>query len=135
MISVKQLIKKAKQVQGEFLLPNDLVSGAVGAALAAKDGSIYTGINVEFYCSIGHCAENSAISEMLKDHKTEIEMIVALDMEKILPPCGRCRELMMQVCQDGKNIKVVMAEDNIVNLGDLLPNYWNNPGMNKYLEK
>lgn len=135
MISSKELIVKAKEVQGEMTLPNGLVSGVVGVALVTKDGSIYTGINIEFYCSLGHCAECSAISDMLKDKKTEIEMIVAVDMEKVLPPCGRCRELMMQVCKDGKNIKVILDEEgNFKKLGELLPEYWNAPGMNEYLE-
>ena len=111
MISVKELIEKAEAVQGEITLPNGLVSGVVGVALITKDGSVYTGINVEFYCSLGHCAECSAISDMLKDRKTEIDTIVAVDMEKVLPPCGRCRELMMQVCKDGKAIKVILDKE------------------------
>lgn len=134
MANIAELIKRAKEVQGEFVTPNGLTSGIVGAALQTKDGSIYTGINLEFYCSLGFCAEHSAISAMLKDHKTEIDTIVAVDMEKILPPCGRCRELMMQVCEDGKNIKVVLGEEKVVRLGELLPHYWNDEGMNDYLE-
>ncbi len=136
MISAKELIKKAYEVQGETLLPNGLVSGMVGAALVTKDGSVYTGINVEFYCSLGHCAECSAISEMLKDRKTEIDMIVSVDKEKVLPPCGRCRELMMQVCGDGKSIKVILDDDGGYKLlGELIPDYWNDEGMNDYLKK
>ncbi len=135
MVTVKELIKMAYDVQGLRKLPNGLDSGEVGVALVTKDGSVYTGINIEFYCSLGHCAECSAISEMLKDNKTEIEMIVAVDREKVLPPCGRCRELMMQVCADGKNIKVVLGDDGSYKLlGELIPNYWNNEGMNEYLE-
>ncbi len=135
MLNPKELIKKAKEVQGEMTLPNGLVSGIVGVAIQTKDGSVYTGINIEFYCSLGHCAEASAISEMLKDHKTEIEWVAAVDMEKLLPPCGRCRELMMQVCSDGANIKIILDEEgNYKKLSELLPYYWNNPGMNDYLE-
>jgi cytidine deaminase len=136
MMTVKELIKKAFEVQGLRKLPNGLDSGEVGVALLTKDGSLYTGINIEFYCSLGHCAEASAISEMLKDNKTEIDMIVAVDREKVLPPCGRCRELMMQVCKDGKNIKVILDNDGGYRLlGDLIPNYWNDEGMNKYLDE
>ncbi len=136
MITPKELIKKAYEVQGEMTLPNGRVSGMVGVALVTKDGSIYTGINIEFYCSLGHCAECSAISDMLKDRKTEIEMIAAVDCEKVLPPCGRCRELMMQVCEDGKNIKVILDDDGGYKLlGELIPEYWNTEGMNDYLDK
>ncbi len=136
MITKKELIKMAYDVQGLRKLPNGLESGEVGVALVTKDGSLYTGINIEFYCSLGHCAECSAISEMLKDNKTEIDMIVAVDREKVIPPCGRCRELMMQVCKDGKDIKVILSDDGDYKLlGELLPNYWNNEGMNDYLEK
>ena len=135
MLSPKELIEKAKEVQGEITLPNGLVSGVVGVALQTKDGSVYTGINIEFYCSLGHCAEASAISDMLKDRKTEIESVAAVDMEKVLPPCGRCRELMMQVCKDGANIKVILDEQgNYKKLGELIPEYWNEPGMNEYLD-
>ena len=136
MITPKELIKMAYEVQGLRKLPNGLDSGEVGAALVTKDGSVYTGINVEFYCSLGHCAECSAISEMLKDNKTEIAMIASVDREKVLPPCGRCRELMMQVCADGKNIKVILDDNGGYRLlGELLPDYWNDEGMNDYLEK
>lgn len=135
MITPKELIKKAYEVQGERLIPNGLVSGEVGVALVTKDGSVYTGINIEFYCSLGHCAECSAISDMIKDNKTEIAMIAAVDREKVLPPCGRCRELMMQVTKDGKNIKVILSDDGGYKLlGELIPNYWNDEGMNEYLK-
>lgn len=41
----------------------------------------------------------------------------------IMPPCGACREFMMQTGIDAKNIEVLVGEDKVMLLGDLLPEY------------
>ena len=72
--------------------------GYVGAALVTVGGNLYTGINVSVNCGIGFCAEHSAVSEMIKNGETKIRRIVAATAKgAILPPCGRCRELLFQV--------------------------------------
>lgn len=122
---VKKLIEEARKIQGVFTLSEeDLDAGSVAAALITDKGNIYTGICIDVNCGMGFCAEHSAIAEMLKHRETEIKMIVAVDRKKILPPCGRCRELMMQVDNKNALTNVIIEEDKIVQLKELLPFYW-----------
>lgn len=62
---------------------------------------------------------------MLKNRETKIDMIVAYGKNKILPPCGRCRELLMQINNENAYTKVIISKDKIILLKDLLPYYWN----------
>ncbi len=119
---MRLLINKARAVQGTFnLSDDDLYAGSVGAALLTEDGNIYTGICLDFACGIGFCAEHSAIAEMLKNREKVIKMIVATEKTRILPPCGRCREMMLQVDVKNRETDVIIAVDKIVKLKDLLP--------------
>lgn len=98
--------------------------GYVGAALITVDGNLYTGINVSVNCGIGFCAEHSAVSEMIKNGETKIQTIVAATAKgAILPPCGRCRELLFQV--DASNLDTnVILETGEQPLRDLIPHNW-----------
>jgi cytidine deaminase len=120
-----QLIKEARKVVGEFRLSKKYLSaGSVGAALVTKAGHVYTGVCIDLACGIGFCAEHSAIAEMLKHRETEIRMIVAVTRKKIIPPCGRCRELMVQVDRRNKDAVVIVSEKRTRKLKDLLPDLW-----------
>ncbi len=124
-MSVEELIEEARKIVGEYKLSNaDFSAGSVGAALLTTKGNVYTGINIEVACGIGFCAEHSAIAEMLKKRETQIEMIVATNAESIIPPCGRCRELMFQVDCKNLSTKVYLSEDQYMTLDELLPNRW-----------
>ena len=120
------LIQAAQQLVGSFPLAKpSLTAAAVGVALITDRGNLYTGINTDFYCGIGFCAEHAAIAEMLKHRETRIDLIVAVDEDRILPPCGRCRELMHQVDAENRHYtRVIVAPDRIVPLRELLPDYW-----------
>lgn len=124
---VKALIDAAKAVQGKFILSEeDLDAGSVGAALLTDQGNIYTGICIDLACGVGFCAEHSAIAEMLKHRETVIKMVVAVNKKKILPPCGRCRELMMQISTKNSVTEVILSEEQTISLKELIPFYWNN---------
>lgn len=124
-ISAEQLIEEARNVLGEYTLSNIYFSAAsVGAALLTTKGNVYTGINIDVACGIGFCAEHSAIAEMLKNRETQIEMIVAVNAEGIIPPCGRCRELIVQVDNKNLNTKVYISKEKYMSLGKLLPMRW-----------
>ncbi|HSR74335.1 MAG TPA: hypothetical protein VLL31_05790 [Sulfurovum sp.] len=124
-ISPKKLIQEAKKIVGEFTLSHaDYSAASVGVALLSTKGNLYTGVNLDVACGIGFCAEHSAIAEMLKHRETQIEMIVAVNADSIIPPCGRCRELMFQVNEQNKMTKVYLTEDKYVTLNELLPVRW-----------
>lgn len=124
-INAKQLIEEARAVVGEFTLSHpDFSAASVGAALVTAQGNLYTGVNIDVACGIGFCAEHSAIAEMLKHRETQIEMIVAVTADSIIPPCGRCRELMFQVDEKNQMTKVYLTEERYITLNELLPVRW-----------
>jgi len=121
----QELLRRARAIVGEFQLSEEgLSAGGVGAALITKGGNIYTGICLDFYCGIGFCAEHAAVAEMLKARETEIKMIVAVTDDAILPPCGRCRELMAQVNRNNFDTLVVLPGERVATLRELLPEHW-----------
>lgn len=76
-------------------------------------------------CSIGLCAEQSAIAEMLKNNETVIKTIIAVFEDgSILPPCGRCREFIAQIDDQNIETQIVLPKMEEVLLKDLLPERW-----------
>jgi cytidine deaminase len=125
MPDYQHLIDAAKKVTGEFPLSRRSFSaGSCGAALETGDGKVYTGICIDLACGIGFCAEHAAVAEMLKNRETHIRAIVATNEEGILPPCGRCRELMIQIDRRNADTDVVLGPDRVEKLRDLLPEHW-----------
>ncbi|WP_297719888.1 cytidine deaminase [Intestinimonas sp.] len=100
-------------------------AGHVACALETASGAVFTGICIDVPCSIGLCAEQAAIAEMLKHGETQIRKIVAVYEDgSILPPCGRCRELISQVdARNGETI-ILVADGKAVTLNELLPERW-----------
>jgi cytidine deaminase len=124
-IHAETLVEEARNVLGEYTLSHpDFSAASVGAALLTTKGNLYTGVNIDVACGIGFCAEHSAIAAMLKNRETQIEMIVAVNEEGILPPCGRCRELMFQINNENIHTKVYLSKEKYVTLDELLPIRW-----------
>jgi cytidine deaminase len=123
----KILIDTAKKVVGKYLLSGFAgnSAGEVAAALLTVQGNVYTGICIDVACSLGFCAEHAAIAEMLKNHETEVKYIVAIREDgKILPPCGRCREMLMQINSNNGYTNVIVNENRTILLRELLPFQW-----------
>lgn len=116
------LIVEAKRHVGEFTLSEaSLTAGSVAAALVTEAGNLYRGICLDLSCGIGFCAEHAAIASMLLNRETIIRKIVAVSDREILPPCGRCRELMLQVdCRNGE-CEVLLPMGITRKLKELLP--------------
>jgi len=122
------LVAEARRVLGKFALVKPSISaGGVAAALETTTGRIYTGINLDLACGIGTCAEHAAIAEMLKARETAIRRIVAIDDEGVLAPCGRCRELIVQVDRRNLECEVILPGETASRVADLLPRAWLEP--------
>lgn len=122
------LISEARRVLGKFALVKPSISaGGVAAALESASGAIYTGICLDLACGIGFCAEHSAVAEMLKARETAIRRIVAIDDEGVLAPCGRCRELIVQLDRGNLDCEVILPGDTSARMADLLPRAWLEP--------
>jgi cytidine deaminase len=70
----------------------------VGAALLASDGSITEGCNVENASyPAGICAERGAISAAIaRGVRDFTAIVIATEAEHPTPPCGMCRQVMME---------------------------------------
>jgi cytidine deaminase len=121
-IDIARLKAEATEVAGEFTCSKDCSAGSVGAALLSDAGHIFTGICIDTACSLGFCAEHAAIAAMLKERQTAIRAIVAVKSDgRVLPPCGRCRELIRQVDPKNWETLVVLSDTQFVTLRELLP--------------
>jgi cytidine deaminase len=124
-MTIQELIDAAYSVAGVYKPSKECESGSVGAAILTEDGNIYTGICIDTACSLGFCAEHAAVAEMLKHKESKIAMIAAVtDKREILPPCGRCRELLAQVNKSNMKARVIVNHEKTVTLRELLPHYW-----------
>ena len=120
----RALVDAAKALQGKFALADDFTAGAVASALRTETGHVYTGICLDMACGIGFCAEHAAAAEMLKHRERRVVAIAAVGKRGLLPPCGRCRELLLQIDQRNSECLVLLRGDRIVPLRDLLPEHW-----------
>lgn len=121
----EELIKEAQKVTKLNKLSDEAIAGEVGSALITDKGSVYTGVSIHAASGVGFCAEHSAISEAIKNGESRIIKIVALDGKGIiLPPCGRCREIIFQVNHDNTETDVILEKNKTLKIKDLLPERW-----------
>lgn len=97
----------------------------VGAAIRAKSGKVYAGVNVENVAyPEGTCAEAGAIAAMIAAGDTEIaEVAVIADSPIPVSPCGGCRQKLAEFGTG--DVKVTLATTDGLShettLGTLLP--------------
>ncbi len=119
----EELIQAATQVLHPRRISEDIEVGGVAAALVTDRGNVYRGICIDTSCSMGFCAEHAAIAAMVTAGEDRVEKIVAIDWAKrILPPCGRCREFLLQL--GNPDTLVLVAPETAVPVKDLLPYSW-----------
>ena len=121
-IDYSKLIEQAAQLAVPIRPSEDCCAANVASVIVSRSGEIYTGVSLDFSCSLGFCAEHAAIAEMLKAGESEIRYVVAVDESgNVLPPCGRCREMMWQLNAANRDALVILAPDHALPLRDLLP--------------
>ena len=124
--SLDALVGAALSVCGEFALPKGGEVASVGAAIRTPSGTVVTGVSIDMPCGLGFCAEAAAVAEMLKHRETRIAAVVAVTKGgRILPPCGRCREMMVQANPANLEAQVILDGNRSAPLMDLLPERWN----------
>ena len=123
-----RLYEEAKKVLCLRKVSSIVEAGGVAAAIEARSGKIYTGVCVDCACTLGICAERSAIFNMITCGESKIRRVIAVTSDgKAMPPCGACRELMSQIMpEDYKNVEIMLDYDKkeVVTLGELTPKWW-----------
>lgn len=102
----------------------------VGAALLCKDGTIYTGCNIENASyPAGNCAERTAIFKAVSEGRKDFEEIWLVggregEEPEYCPPCGICRQVCAEFCDAG-TFRIILAKSETAyktyTLGELLP--------------
>lgn len=116
------LIERAKSVIRPRQIQNGFMVGEVGCALLSESGNVYLGVCIDTASGMGFCAEHSAIAAMVTAGELRIQRIVAvLGDGEILPPCGRCREFMLQIHADNLETDVILGVGKTLKLRELLP--------------
>ena len=123
MYDKKELAQKAIEAKSKAIPTYSQFH--VGAALLTEDGKIIQGANIE-NASYGltMCAERTAVFTALINGERKFKAIaVAGDSEDYLPPCGACRQILIEFC--GKDLDVIMINKNgktkTVKMNELLP--------------
>jgi len=105
--TIKKLIEEARKAREFAYAPYSGVQ--VGAALLAKDGSIFTGCNVESPSLLqGVCAERVALLKALSEGRREFtHLALVADKRAGVSPCGLCRQMLFEFAPD----LIVIVED------------------------
>lgn len=122
-----RLYAAARSVQNGRQVSPFVEAGGVAAAILSRGGNIYTGVCVDTASTLGVCAERSAIFQMLTQGEHQIDRVVAVMPDgRVGPPCGACRELMMQLDPAAGQIEILLSypERETVLLGELMPRWW-----------
>ena len=126
--NVNQLIETAiEQLQYSYTPYSGF---KVGAALLAKNGTVYTGCNIENAAyTPTNCAERTAFFKAVSEGIKEFDAICIVGgkggvLTEYAAPCGVCRQVMMEFCNP-ETFKIVLAVDkehyDIYTLKELLP--------------
>ena len=105
----KQLIKEALIVL-ERNFDDGVYNHTVGSAIRCKNGKVYTGANC--YGIHGSCAEYISIGAAITEGEREFDTIVAVHDKAqncLIPPCGNCRQMLIEYCPE---VKVILNDEN-----------------------
>ncbi len=97
---------------------------SVAAAILADPDHISTGVNVENASfPLGSCAERSAIGTAITaGHRTFRAILIVTGSDRLVAPCGACRQLLAEFASDLPIILTNLAGDaRVGTLADLLP--------------
>ncbi len=118
----QKLIEASKRAKKYSYSPHS--NFRVGAALLSKTGKIFTGCNIENSSySLTICAERTAIFKAISEGQRKFRAIaISTDLKEIIPPCGACRQVLMDLAPE---IDVILSGSGkkqiIIKLSELLP--------------
>lgn len=106
LVDYEKLIKEAMLAKEKAYAPYSKFR--VGAALLSENGEVYTGCNVEnISYGLSNCAERTAVFKAISEGIKEFKAIaIVADTEKIIAPCGACRQVLLEF---NPEMEVIMA--------------------------
>lgn len=127
-MDIQILIKEAIKIRDKAYAPYS--NFLVGASLLSASGKIYTGCNIENAAyTPSNCAERTAFFKAISEGEKHFIAIVIVGAKRdealdFCPPCGVCRQVMMEFCNP-KEFKVIVAksvnEYKVFTLEEILP--------------
>lgn len=125
----RELLEEAKKARLKSYAPYSKFQ--VGAALLAKNGTVYHGCNIENASyTPTNCAERTAFFKAVSEGVMEFEKIAIVggkegtDADKLCAPCGVCRQVMVEFCNP-EEFQIILADgkDNmkVMSLKEMLP--------------
>jgi cytidine deaminase len=126
---IQELVEQARRARSYARVPT---SGfAVGAALLAEDGTIYSGCNVEIASVLySICAERTALVKAVSEGQQKFSAVaVVADSDMPVSPCGQCRQALFDF---GPGLMVIMATTRneqlqMLKISELLPHAYVRP--------
>jgi cytidine deaminase len=98
-------------------------SGFPVVALVEAEGEAFLGVNVENAAfPLSQCAERNAVAAMVLAGKRCIDRVHVYSPKGPIPPCGGCRQVLMEF--GGPEVEVVLhgpEGEEVTTLGALLP--------------
>ena len=98
----------------------------VGCALRCRNSRVFRGVNCDGIH--GSCAEYVTVGMAISAGERDFDTIVAVHekhLNGVIPPCGNCRQMMLEYCPD---VYVIVndEEGNLIKVKarDLLPFAW-----------
>lgn len=124
----RELVRAAQEARAYAYAP---YSGfRVGVALLTEEGRVYSGCNIENAAySPSNCAERTAIFKAVSEGQRNFRGIAIVGggtegCLQMCPPCGVCRQVMMEFCNPESFYILLGTDDGKIQrytLGQLLP--------------
>lgn len=134
-MDAKELMKIARKARQNAYAPYSHF--AVGAALLAESGRVYTGCNIENASyGLACCAERNAIFAAVGAGERRFKMLaVAADSPEPVAPCGACRQVIAEFGIPLVVMGNLKAETKTMTAEELLPYGFGQESMNNKGEK
>lgn len=127
-MDISKLIQEAIEIRNKAYAPYS--NFLVGAALLSASGKIYTGCNIENASyTPSNCAERTAFFKAVSEGEKHFKAIAVVGAKRdddldFCPPCGVCRQVMMEFCNP-KEFEIIVAksvdEYKVFTLEEILP--------------
>ena len=117
------LINMSYKQIGGYIKNRCVNTGTIRAFLATTDKPFFE--RAKELVNLGYASD--CIANMITNGENEIVKLVCVDSKgNVGSPCGACREYMMQLSKNSKDIEILKNIDTkeIVKLEELIPDWW-----------